>query len=131
MFTWMSVLSSNRSSRKLKVACWLSEFPIATTTLAFRKAFQALEWPLSANTPTARGWLSATIPLPSSVVRSGIWKRSMKRFTSAPARLLMAPNPTSATIGSSLRIASARVSAMASTTSAAGRTGGTRRRTSW
>ena len=56
MLTWIRILPSNRSSRRPKVACWLSELPTARTTSASRNAFQALEWPLSENTPTASGW---------------------------------------------------------------------------
>src|SRR6267154_1987849 len=58
---------------------------MAITTSASRNAFQAVAWPLSQNTPTASGWLSSTMPLPSSVVSKGSWKRSISRRTSAPA----------------------------------------------
>jgi hypothetical protein len=115
----------------LKVACWLNAFPIATTTLAWRNAFHALECPLSLNTPTDMGWFSATMPLPSRVVSSGIWKRSTKRLTSGPAPLRTAPKPTSATIGSSSRSASASATAIASTRAGSGSTGRTSSRTSW
>ena len=100
----------------------MNALPIATTTLASRNAFQALECPLSENTPMDSGWFSETMPLPSRVVSRGIWKRSMKRLTSGPAPLRIAPKPTRATIGLSLRSASARVEAIASTRPGSGGT---------
>ena len=81
---WISVLVRRTGRRgSPNVACWLSALPTAITTSASRNAFQALAWPLSQNTPTASGWLLGTMPLPSSVVSNGSWKRSISRCTSA------------------------------------------------
>ncbi len=109
----------------MNVACWFSAFPMPSTTLASRNAFHALEWPLSPNTPTHSGWPSGTMPLPSRVVISGIWNRSIRRRTWSPAPLRMAPNPASATMGSPRPIASASTAAISSTRPGSGRTGAT------
>ena len=71
------------------------------------------------------------MPLPSSVVSKGIWKRSISRRTSAPAPLRIAPKPTSATTFLLLAKASARQSAISATRAGSGSTGFTARRMSW